>query len=80
MIYGLDHLRDRNLRGIERHEGFLRLETHVGSTHTFQPFQGLLDRDGSGTSRHTLNGEDDRRSSSEREVGYKKQPEEQGLD
>lgn len=67
-IYGLDHLRDRDLRRIEGHDRLLRLEAHVCSTHAFQPFQGLLDRDGSGASRHAVDPEDDRGGCSRRDV------------
>src|SRR5215468_11977728 len=59
--YGGDHLLDGDLGGIEGHDRFLRLETYVRPIHAIQPFQGLLDRDGSGPSRHSINGEDDGR-------------------
>jgi hypothetical protein len=79
-VYGLSHLVDGYLPGVECHDRFLRLETHVGSTHTLQPFQGLLDRDGSGTSRHAVHREHDRRRRGQRDVPDKEQAEEQGED
>ena len=66
--HGINHLLDRDLFGIERNDRFLRTKAHVGSTHALQPFQGLLDRDGSGTSRHPLDRENDRRSRREGRV------------
>src|SRR5262249_54926201 len=43
---------------VEHHDGFLRPETHICPTHALQPFQGFLDRDGSGTSGHPVHGKD----------------------
>jgi hypothetical protein len=59
--HGVNHLRDRDLFGIERNDRFFRTKAHVRPIHTLQPFQGLLDRDGSGASRHPLNRENHRR-------------------
>jgi hypothetical protein len=59
--YGGDHLLDGDLCGVEGHGRFLRFEAYVGSIHALQPFQGRLDRDGSGPSRHSINGEDNGR-------------------
>lgn len=53
-IYGLDHLRDGDLCGVECHDRFLRPEAHICPTHACQPFQGLLDRGGSGPSGHPV--------------------------
>jgi hypothetical protein len=58
-IYGRDHLLDADRGGVEGHHRLLRLEAYIGPTHALQPFQGLLDRDGSGPSRHSIDGEDD---------------------
>ena len=57
-IHGVNHLLDGNLRGVERDRRFFRSKTHIRSTHTLQPFQGLLDRDGSAPSRHPLDCQD----------------------
>jgi len=53
-IHGVNHLVDGHLRGVERDGRFFRSKAHIRATHTLQPFQGLLDRDGSGPSRHPL--------------------------
>lgn len=58
-IYGRDHLLDADLGGVEDHHRLLRPEVHICPIHALQPFQGLLDRDGSGPSRHSIDGEDD---------------------
>ena len=60
-LHRRDHLLDGDLGGVEGHDRFLRLEADVRPIHALQPFQGLLDRDGSGPSRHSINGEDDGR-------------------
>ena len=60
-IYGRDHLLDGDLGGVKGHHRLLRLETYICPIHAIQPFQGLLDRDGSGPSRHSIDGEDDGR-------------------
>ena len=73
--HGINHLLDRHVFGIERNDRFLRTKAHVRSTHALQPFQGLLDRDGSGTSRHPLDRENDRRSRREGRVRYEPETE-----
>jgi hypothetical protein len=63
-LYGHDHLLDGDLGGVEGHYRLLRLEAYICAIHALQPFQGLLDRDRSGPSRHSINGEDDSRGRS----------------
>jgi len=58
--YRIDHLFDGDLLGIERNDRFFLTKTDVGSIHALQPFQGLLDRDGSRASRHALDRKDNR--------------------
>jgi hypothetical protein len=58
-IHGVNHLLNGDLNWIERDDRLFRSKAHVGPTHTLQPFQGLLDRDGSAASRHPLYREDD---------------------
>ena len=67
-LYGRDHLLDGDLGGVEGHDRLLRLEAYVCPIHALQPFQGLLDRDGSGPSRHSINGEDDGRGRSHPDI------------
>jgi hypothetical protein len=67
-LSGRDHLLDGDLSGVESHDRLLRLEAYVCPVHALQPFQGLLDRDGSGPSRHPINGEDDGRGRSHPEI------------
>ena len=67
-IYGRDHLLDGDLGGVEGHHCLLRLEAYICSIHALQPFQGLLDRDGSGPSRHSIYGEDDGRGRSQADI------------
>jgi hypothetical protein len=66
--YGRDHLLDGDLSGVESHDRLLRLEAYVCPVHALQPFQGLLDRDWSGPSRHSINGEDDGRGRSHPDI------------
>src|SRR5881628_2460360 len=68
-IHRVNHLLDGNLRGVERDRRFFRSKTHIRSTHTLQPFQGLLDRDGSAPSRHPLDCQDPGGGVGERGVG-----------
>ncbi len=62
-IYGLEHLRDRDLCRIIHYDRFLRSEAHICPTHALQPFQGLLHPNGAGPSRHSVYREDNRPSS-----------------
>ena len=78
--YGGDHLLDGDLGGVEGHDRFLRLEAYVRPIHAIQPFQGLLDRDGSGPSRHSINGEDDGRGRRHPDVHGDHEAEQQGED
>jgi len=64
-LYGHDHLLDGDLSGVVGHHRLLRLETYICAIHALQPFQGLLDRDGSGSSRHPLNSQNDGRGRSQ---------------
>ena len=79
-INSRDHLLDGDLGGVEGHYRLLSLEAYVCTIHALQPFQGLLDRDGSGTSRHAVHREHDRRRRGQRDVPDKEQAEEQGED
>lgn len=54
-FYGLDHLLDGHGPLLIGHAGELLLETYFSTPDTFQPFQGLLDHDGAGPSRHAVN-------------------------
>ena len=74
--HGLEHLLDSDAFGVEGNDRLFRTKAHVRPIHAFQPFQGLLDRDGSGASRHSLDRENDRRSGPEGNVRYQRETEE----
>ena len=74
--HGVDHLLDRDLLRIECNDRFFRTKAHVRPIHALQPFQGLLDRDGSGASGHPLDREDNRRGRRQRDIRDKCEAEE----
>jgi glucose 1-dehydrogenase len=75
-IHGVHHVFDADLRRIERDDRLFRTKAHVRSTYTLQPFQGLLDRDGSGASRHPVHREHDGRRRRERNTRGERKEEE----
>ncbi len=54
-LYGLDHLLYGHDAFLIRHAGEFLFETHFCALDALQPFQGLLDHEGSGPSRHAVN-------------------------
>jgi len=52
--YRFDQLLDRHVGRVEDDPRVLVTEAHLRPTHALEPFQGSLDRDGSGPSRHPL--------------------------
>lgn len=54
LLHGLDHLLDSHNTLFIRYAGEFLLKTHVCACDALQPFQGLLDHEGSGASRHAV--------------------------
>ena len=71
----VNHLFHRDALGIESDHGFFRTKAHVRPIHALQPLQGLLDRDGSGASRHALDRENDGRSCRQGRIRYQREAE-----
>ncbi len=77
-IHGINHLLDGDLGGFEHDDRLSRSKAHVCPTHTLQPFQGLLDRDGSAASRHPFDREDGGRRRRQGGVRDQREAEEKG--